>query len=114
MTTCTSHEENRKLHLLFTQKVTAEGHHAEEDFDHLLHHEDLPPQIVLALLAVSVHGDVETLVKLSGGEGQPCVRAWILFYDLHCCCKLFTAVTPHNVVFNNFEAPFYFLQDICY
>ena len=68
MTTCTSHEENRKLHLLFTQKVTAEGHHAEEDFDHLLHHEDLPPQIVLALLAVSVHGDVETLVKLSGGE----------------------------------------------
>ena len=35
-------------------------------------------------------------------------------YDLHRCCKLFTAVTPHNVVFSYFEAPFYFLQDICY
>lgn len=50
--------------LLSSQELTAEGHHAEQHLDHFLHHIDLPPQNILILLAVTVHSNVETLVKL--------------------------------------------------
>lgn len=53
---------------LFPQEVTAQGDHAEQDLQHLLHHVDLPPQLVLALFTVSIHSDVETLVKLERME----------------------------------------------
>lgn len=49
---------------LSPEEVTAEGDHAKQDLNHLLHHVGLPPQIVLPLLAVSIHGDVEALVEL--------------------------------------------------
>lgn len=57
-------EGTRKNVSLFPEEVTAEGDHAEQDLNHLLHHVGLPPQIVLPLLAVSIHGDVEALVEL--------------------------------------------------
>lgn len=48
--------------------MTAQGDHSEQDLQHLLHHVDLPPQLILPLFTVSVHSDVETLVKLERTE----------------------------------------------
>lgn len=62
---------------LFPQEVTAQGDHAEQDLQHLLHHVDLPPQLILALLTVSVHSDVETLVKLERTENGQLLE-WFL------------------------------------
>lgn len=53
---------------LFPQEVAAQGDHAEQDLQHLLHHVDLPPQLILPLFTVSVHSDVETLVELERME----------------------------------------------
>lgn len=49
---------------LFSQEVTAQGDHAKLHLDHLLHHIDLPPKVVLTLLSISIHSNVETFVKL--------------------------------------------------
>lgn len=53
------------LHLLFSEEVAAEGDHAKQDLNQLLHHIYLPPQIILSLLSISIHSDVDTLVNLS-------------------------------------------------
>lgn len=50
--------------LLSSQEGAAEGDHAEQHLNHLLHHVDLPPQVILSLLTVSIHSDVEILVHL--------------------------------------------------
>lgn len=50
--------------LLFSQEVTAQGDHPKHHLNHLFNHIDLPPQVILTLLPVSIHGNVETFVKL--------------------------------------------------
>lgn len=49
---------------LFSQEVCAESDHPKHDVNHLLHHKDFSPQIVLLLLSVPVHSNVEALIKL--------------------------------------------------
>lgn len=50
--------------LLFSEEVTAECDHAKQDLNHLLHHIYLPLQIILPLLTISIHSNVDTLIKL--------------------------------------------------
>lgn len=50
--------------LLSSQEGAAQGDHAKQDLEQLLHHVDLPPQVILSLLTVSVHSNVDTLVDL--------------------------------------------------
>lgn len=56
---------------LSPHEAAGQGDHAEEHLQHLPHHVDLPPQLVLSLLAVPVHRDVQALVELEGG-GEKC------------------------------------------
>lgn len=54
---------------LSPHEAAGQSDHAEENLQHLPHHVDLPPQLVLSLLAVAVHRDVQALVKLGGAGG---------------------------------------------
>lgn len=61
--------------LLFSEEATAEGDHAKQDLKHLLHHIDLPLQLILSLVTISIHSDVETFIKLRRAD-----NGWVSFY----------------------------------
>lgn len=52
---------------LSPHEAAGQGDHAEEHLQHLPHHVDLPPQLILPFLAVPVHRDVQALVELRVG-----------------------------------------------